>query len=193
MLGKNLFLSILLQLDHDPNSGKANSMRRHGDPEHRLVVSLFQCYGSGMFFPDPGSWFLSIPDPTTAPKEEGERFFGPTIFCSQKYHDFVNNFIFEQIKKILLAKTLRIISTYPPKICHWPKKIWVWGPRSGKSYFGSRVKKAPNPGSAPLVDLTLNYPNAPGETEQNCTPTQWADMGIRNTCFKVLSWFNALE
>jgi hypothetical protein len=41
----------------------------------------------------------------TAPKEEGENiFFCRSIFCSQKYHKIVN--IFEQAKKILIAKTL---------------------------------------------------------------------------------------
>jgi hypothetical protein len=42
--------------------------------------SLVQCCGSGMFIPDPGSWFLPIPDsgsripdPKTATKERGEK------------------------------------------------------------------------------------------------------------------------
>ncbi len=50
----------------------------------------------------PGSLFLSIPDLTTAPG----KIFCPTIFCSHKYHKIVNNLIFEQIKKIFVAKTL---------------------------------------------------------------------------------------
>ncbi len=64
-----------------------------------------------MFIPDPDpDFYLSrIPDPTTAPKEEGKIFCCPTIFCSHKYHKIVNNLIFEQAKKFFLAKTLRII------------------------------------------------------------------------------------
>jgi hypothetical protein len=39
--------------------------------------SLYQCCGSGMFIPDPGSWFLAIPDPgsKTATKERVEKKF----------------------------------------------------------------------------------------------------------------------
>jgi hypothetical protein len=43
--------------------------------------------------PDLGS---QIPDPTTAIKE-GEKIGCPTFFCSHKYHNIVNNFIFEQV------------------------------------------------------------------------------------------------
>jgi hypothetical protein len=81
----------------------------------------------------PGSRSLFIPDPTTAPKKEGEIYFVcPTIFCSHKYHKIVNNFTFdEQVKKIFFAKTIRIKVTFYP-----------------------RVKKAPDPGSATQVLTT---------------------------------------
>jgi hypothetical protein len=32
------------------------------------------------------------------------KYFCPTIFCSHKYHEIVNNFIFEQVKKFFFAK-----------------------------------------------------------------------------------------
>jgi hypothetical protein len=53
----------------------------------------------------PGFWFLSIPDPgsNNSIKRGGDNFFGPTIFCSHKYHKIVNNFIFEQVKTIFLG------------------------------------------------------------------------------------------
>ncbi len=38
-----------------------------------ISKTLEQCCGSGMFIPDPGSWFLPIPDPKTATKERGEK------------------------------------------------------------------------------------------------------------------------
>jgi hypothetical protein len=62
------------------------------------------CPGSRiLIFIHPGS---RIPDPTT-PNEEGENF------CSHKYHKIENNFIFEQVKKIILPETLRIIVLLP--------------------------------------------------------------------------------
>jgi hypothetical protein len=41
-----------------------------------------QCCGSGLFISDPGSWFLSVPDPTTATKEEGKNSFCSTFFVA---------------------------------------------------------------------------------------------------------------
>ncbi len=74
-----------------------------------LFISQWKdkCCGSVMLIPDPD--FLSISDPTTAPKDEGGKKFSPTIFCSRKYHNIVYNFIFEQVKKNFSAKTLRIV------------------------------------------------------------------------------------
>ncbi len=73
-----------------------------------------------LFLLHPGSRIL---DPTTAPKEEGEK-----KFFSLKYHKIVNNFIFEHVKKVFLAKTLRIIVLFAPKIVIKLLKIWVWDP-----------------------------------------------------------------
>jgi hypothetical protein len=49
---------------------------------YRKLYKILQCCGSGMFIPDPGSWFLpipdpgsQIPDPKTATKERGEKKF----------------------------------------------------------------------------------------------------------------------
>jgi hypothetical protein len=39
--------------------------------------------------PDPDFYLSQIPNPTTAPKEEKEKFFCPTNFCSRKYHKIV--------------------------------------------------------------------------------------------------------
>jgi hypothetical protein len=48
---------------------------------------------------DPDFYSSRFPDPTTAPKEEGENIFCPSSFVSNKYHKIVNNFIFQQVKK----------------------------------------------------------------------------------------------
>jgi hypothetical protein len=51
-----------------------------GDPEavesHSYYFNLYQCCGSGMFIPDPGSRFLPIPDPGSRipdPKQQHKR------------------------------------------------------------------------------------------------------------------------
>jgi hypothetical protein len=70
------------------------------------------CLSWILIFIHPGSRIL---DPTTAPREGGEKFFCPTIFCSHKYRKIVNNLIFEQVKKNVLARTLRIIILFTQK------------------------------------------------------------------------------
>jgi hypothetical protein len=54
--------------------GSQASARRRGevshsvwDPDPQDPHVFGQCYGSGMFIPDPGSYFLSIPDPNFFP------------------------------------------------------------------------------------------------------------------------------
>ncbi len=51
---------------------------------NRCTRHRYQCCGSEKFIPVPGSWFLSIPDLTTATKVERENFFCPTIFVATK-------------------------------------------------------------------------------------------------------------
>ncbi len=54
---------------------------------------------TGCFSPNPGSWFLSIPDPASKNsnkklKKGGEKTSCP-IFCSHKYDKIKDLFIFE--------------------------------------------------------------------------------------------------
>jgi hypothetical protein len=61
----------------------------------------------------PGSRFLifypsQIPDRNNSTQRGKGKKICPTIFCSYKYHEIVNYFIFEQVKKNFFAKTLRI-------------------------------------------------------------------------------------
>ena len=118
-----------------------------------------------MFIPDPGSWFLPIPDPgsripdpKTGTKERGEKkFFCHTFLCSHKFHKIGHYFSFEVVKKKIWANFQRIIELFTQKIVTKLSKIWVWDPGSGIQDPGSGknlfripdpgVKKAPDPGS----------------------------------------------
>jgi hypothetical protein len=137
-------------------------------------VSLYiQCCGSGMFIPDPGSWFLPIPDPGSRIQKQQQKRgvkknYCHTFLCSHKFHKIENYFSFEVLKKKILANFQRIIELFTQKIV---TKLWKYGfgirdPRSGirdqeKTNFGSRipdpgVKKAPDPGSATLYMYIKN-------------------------------------
>jgi hypothetical protein len=111
-----------------------------------------------MLIPDPDFYPFRIPnlrsqilDPTTGPKEVGEKFFlCPTSFCNHKYHKIVNYFIFEQVKKLFSAKTLGIILLFAHKFVITLSKIWDWirDPGSGKNLF--RIPGQKGSGSATL-------------------------------------------
>ncbi len=67
-------------------------------------IHIKQCCASGMFIPDPGSWFLPILDPGSrfpdpgsknSNKREGwKKISCQTFFCSHKFHKIENYFIF---------------------------------------------------------------------------------------------------
>ncbi len=90
-------------------------------------------------------------------------------FWSHKYHKIVNNFIFEQVKTIFLAKTLRIIVLLTQKFFIKLSKIWVWepDPRSririsgswiqGKKGIGSRIRNTENDRSSDRAGYTVLY------------------------------------
>ncbi len=60
--------------------------------------------------PNPDFYPSRIPDPTTAPKRRGEKYlFVLPYFVATNIINWKFDFIFEQVKKIVLAKTLRII------------------------------------------------------------------------------------
>ncbi len=117
---------------------------------------FYQCCGSGMFIPDPGSWFLPIPDPGSRIQKQQQKtgvknFFCQTIFCSHKFHKFW------YAEEKIWPNFPRIIEVFTQKIVTKPSKIWVCDPGLDirdpeKTYSGSRipdpgVKKAPDPGS----------------------------------------------
>ncbi len=99
----------------------------------------------------PGSRNLNffpsrIPDPKTATKERGEKkIYCHTFLCSQKFHNIVNYFIFEVLKKKIWPNFQRIIELFIPKIVTKLSKVWVQDPGSEirdpeKKYSGSRIQ-----------------------------------------------------
>ncbi len=101
-------------------------------------------------YPDPGSWFLHIPDPgsripdpKTVPKERDEKkFCYHTFFCSHKFHKIECYVIFEMLKKKIWANFQRIVEVFTQKIFNMLSNIYVWDPGSG-----IRKQPIPDPGS----------------------------------------------
>ncbi len=85
-----------------------------------------------MFIPDPGSWFLPIPDPGS--KNSNKRVKGKNLlsylFCLHKFHIIENYLIFEMLKKKIWANFQRIIELFIQKSVTKLSKIWVWDPGS---------------------------------------------------------------
>jgi hypothetical protein len=108
-----------------------------------LRNDMCQCCGSGMFIPDPGSWFLSIPDLKTA-RGVWKKYrvfvvlpsFVATNITKFKiilfFHSWRNNF--GPIHKELPIEQKKIVIKLT--------KLWVWDLRSG-----IRKNTIPNPGS----------------------------------------------
>ncbi len=137
-----------------------------------------------MFIPDPGSWFLPIPDPgsripdpKTATKERGGKKF---LSCSHKFHKIEHYFSFEVLKKNIWVNFQRIIELFTQKIVTKLSKIWVRDPGSGKNLFripdsesrgkkgtGSRIRIR-NTGHR-NADLQVPYLTAPGQSETMAT------------------------
>ncbi len=89
---------------------------KHLSLEYWKKFTSRQCCGSGLFIPDPGSWFLSVPNPTTATKEEGKNSFCPTFFCSQKYDKIKNSFFKKDGKKFVPIQIE--LNNFCPNSCH---------------------------------------------------------------------------
>ncbi len=103
-----------------------------------------------MFIPDPGSWFLPIPDlwfripdPKTATKERDEKkIFVIPFYVATNFTKLKIIFSFEVLKKKIWANFQKIIELFTQKIVTKLSKIWLWDPRSG-----IRKKPIPDPGS----------------------------------------------
>jgi hypothetical protein len=98
-----------------------------------------------MFIPDPGSWFLPIPDPGSknSNKREERKICCHTFLCSHEFLKIENYFSFEVPKKKIWANFQRIIELFTQKFVSKFSKIWVWdpGPGSrGQKGTGSRIR-----------------------------------------------------
>ncbi len=155
--------------------------------QERRVTPVFlmysQCGGSGMFIPDPGSWFLPIPDPgsripdpKTATKERGEKKLDvKPFYLATKFNKIVNYFSFEVLKKKIWPNFQRTIELFTKKIVKKFFKISSWDPESEirdpgseirdpeKTHSGSRIQgskrhRIPDPGSGSATLCILqNY------------------------------------
>jgi hypothetical protein len=134
-----------------------------------------QCWGPGMFIPDPGSWFLTIPDlgsKNTHKRGGGEQncchtFFLATNFTKSKFILFLicwRKKFGPIFKEVWIFFTQKIDTKLP--------KVWAWvrdpgseirdpgsefrdpGSEVRKPIPDPGVKKAPDPGSgsATLID-----------------------------------------
>ncbi len=123
-----------------------------------IDICVHQCCGSGMFIPDPGSWFLPIPDPgsrisdpgskNSNKRERWKKISCHTFLCSHKFHKIVNYFSFEVLKKKIWANFQRIIELFTKKIVKKLLKIWSWDPGSDIRDPGSgkNLFRIPDPG-----------------------------------------------
>jgi hypothetical protein len=127
-----------------------------GSGSVKNIYASGQCCGSGMFIPDPGSWFYPsrIPDPKTATKERGEKNFLVKPLCSHKFHKIVNYFSFEVVKKKIWANFQRNIELFTKKIVKALKNMvlgsGIRDPGSGKNLFRIQGSKVTGSGSATL-------------------------------------------
>jgi hypothetical protein len=91
--------------------------------------------------PDFGSWIQQH----NQKRRWGGKFFVLPFFVATNIIKFVNNFIFEQVKKIFLSQDTKNYRTFYSKFVVYLSNIWVWDLRfeiwdPGKTYSGSRIQ-----------------------------------------------------
>ncbi len=160
------WIQISIETSVDPQHCQGDQLQIHKQ-RHSLSVRLSgnQCCGSGMFIPDPGSWFLPIPDPgsKTATKERGEKKLDvKPFYLATKFNKIVNYFSFEVLKKKIWANFQRILELFTKKIDKKLFKKWSWDPGSGKNPF-----RIPDPGSRGQKGTGFRIRNTAGNTARN--------------------------
>ncbi len=114
-----------------------------------------------------------------------------TFLCNHKFHNIVNYFSFEVLKKKIWANFQRIRELFTKKIVKKLFKIWSWNPGSEirdpeKTYSGYRGQKAPNPGSRIRIRNTAlsgNIGSSLFATGIRVVPgTIWIQVSKHKTC-----------
>jgi hypothetical protein len=101
----------------------------------RILIFTHPGPGSRIPIPDLGSRIQKQPQKRGVKKN----LCHGTFFYSHKFHNIVNYFIFEMLKKKKIwANFQRIIELFTQKIVTMLSKIWVW-------YPGSGIRKKPIP------------------------------------------------
>ncbi len=101
-----------------------------------------------MFILDPDFYPSQIPD-----------LWLSYSFVATNIIKFVNNLIFEHVKKLFCQNTKNYSTLYPKNFIKL-SKIWVWDPRSGirkKTYSGSRIQGQKGTGSLIRIRNTAFY------------------------------------
>ncbi len=144
----------------------SNPRERQSRPRtHNKQWGQYQCCGSGMLIPDPGSWFLPIPDPgSRIQKQQQKRGVKKNLLqnflCSHKFYKIANYFSFEVLKKKIWANFQRIIELFTQKIVLSSQKYGFGIRDPEKNLFripDPGVKKAPDPGSRIRIRNTGQY------------------------------------
>ena len=132
------------------------------------ILPALQCGGSGMFIPDPGSWFLPIPDPgsripdqKTATKERGEKTFDVIPFYVAT--NFTKLYIILVLKcwRKKFGPIFKKLWNFLPKKLSLNSPKYGFGirdPRSGKNLFripGSKRHRIPDPDPQHCCPVTL--------------------------------------
>ncbi len=124
-----------------------------------LKERCVQCGGSGMFIPDPGSWFLPIPDPGFKnSNKRGEKKFVLLFLKSQISQNWILCYLWNAKEKNLAQFSKNCLSFYPKNFQYGLKNMGLGSgirdpgseirdPRSGIRDPGSEKKPIPDPGS----------------------------------------------
>jgi hypothetical protein len=108
-----------------------------------------------MFIPNPDFCPFRILDPTTEIKEGKFFFILPLFRATNNYYKIVNTFIFDQVKKICLAKTLRMIILFTQKFVISYKKMGLGIRDPGSSTNLSRILGQKGTGSRIRIRNTV--------------------------------------
>jgi hypothetical protein len=133
------------------------------------ICTARNIFGSGMFIPDPGSWFFPfpdpgsrIPDPKTATKERGEKkLVVITFYVATNFPKLLIILVWKCLRK-KFGPFFKELQKFLPKKLSISSQKYGFGIRDPeKTYSGSRipdpvVKKAPDPGSgSATLDLSM--------------------------------------